>query len=294
VEPPRFAMNTVQRHLIWKCRDRTVELGVDTLVMGILNVTPDSFSDGGRFSRADQAVEQALRMVEAGASIIDIGGESTRPGAAPVSTEEELARVIPVIRALAGRIDRLISVDTRKAAVAEQALGLGAHIINDVSALTHDPAMAAVAQKFGAGIVLMHMKGEPGTMQKDPRYEQVVTDVVEFLASRIRDLVARGLARETMAVDPGIGFGKTLEHNLELIARLEKLAELGRPIVMGLSRKSFLGKITGREVHDRLAGSLAAAAYAVTRGANIIRVHDVKESCDVVRVVDMLRREERE
>ena len=294
MEPPRFAMNTVQRHLIWKCRDRTVELGASTLVMGILNVTPDSFSDGGRFSRADQAVEQALRMVEAGASIIDIGGESTRPGAAPVSTEEELARVIPVIRALAGRIDRLISVDTRKAAVAEQALGLGAHIINDVSALTHDPAMAAVAQKFGAGIVLMHMKGEPGTMQKDPRYEQVVTDVVEFLASRIRDLVARGLARETMAVDPGIGFGKTLEHNLELIARLEKLAELGRPIVMGLSRKSFLGKITGREVHDRLAGSLAAAAYAVTRGANIIRVHDVKESCDVVRVVDMLRREERE
>jgi len=278
--------------LRWRCRDRTLELGARTLVMGVLNVTPDSFSDGGRYLDTARAIEHGLALARDGADILDIGGESTRPGAEAVGLEEELKRVIPVIEALREQTGCVLSADTRKAAVAAKALAAGAHIINDVSALTADPDMAAVVRGEGAGVVLMHMRGQPKTMQDDPRYADVVAEVADYLRARCERLAESGLARETLAVDPGIGFGKSLEHNLRLLARLNELVRLGRPVVVGLSRKSFLGKITGREARDRLAGSLAAAAYAIVRGAHVIRVHDAKESCDAARVVDILREEE--
>ena len=260
--------------------------------MGILNVTPDSFSDGGRFFDSRQAIEHGLQMARDGADMIDVGGESSRPGAEPVPVEEELKRVVPVIKALSGETDCLLSVDTRKARVAEASLAAGAHLINDITALTHDPAMPAVARDQGAGVILMHMRGDPKTMQLAPAYGDVVEEVAGYLEQRIRDLEGVGLSRHSLAVDPGIGFGKTVEHNVSLIARVDRLAHLGRPVVIGLSRKSFIGTITGREVQDRLPGSLAATAYVIQRGAHVIRVHDVKESCDVARLMDILRREE--
>ena len=253
--------------------------------MGILNVTPDSFSDGGRYASVGPAVERARQMLRDGADILDVGGESTRPGALPVSVEEELHRVIPVIEAVRRESDVLISVDTRKAAVAKEALQRGARIINDVTALTSDPDMAGVARQQGAGVVLMHMLGEPQTMQADPRYGDVVAEVGGYLQGRLRALGAAGLNPETLAIDPGIGFGKTVQHNVDLLVHLDRLCALGRPVVVGASRKSFLGKITGREVADRLPASLGAAAYAIARGARVIRVHDVKESCDVARLM---------
>ena len=252
--------------------------------MGILNVTPDSFSDGGRFAIPERAIDQALAMVEAGADIVDIGGESTRPGAAAVPPDEELARVLPVIEQLAARSEVTLSIDTMKARVAECALAAGAHIINDVSALSHDPAMVDVARASGAGCVLMHMQGMPRTMQDNPVYDDVVADVAAALRARVDDVTARGLARDTLAVDPGIGFGKTVEHNLQLLANLDALAGLGLPVVVGLSRKSFLGKLTGRDVDDRLAGSVAALTFCVLHGAQVMRVHDVKESCDAAQL----------
>jgi dihydropteroate synthase len=281
-----------QPSLFWHCLDRRLELGDRTLVMGILNVTPDSFSDGGRFLDSHQAIEHGLQMALDGADMIDIGGESSRPGAEPIPIEEELKRVIPVIQALSRETDCLLSVDTRKARVAEKSLTAGAHIINDISALTLDPNMPAVARDHGAGVILMHMQGDPKTMQNEPKYENVVKEVADYLDGRMMELEQRGLSRNSLAIDPGIGFGKTLEHNLSLIAHLDKLAPLRRPVVVGLSRKSFIGKITGREVQDRLSGSLAAMAYVIQRGAHVIRVHDVKESCDVACLVDILRREE--
>lgn len=260
--------------------------------MGILNVTPDSFSDGGRYVDSRQAFEHGLQMVRDGAEIIDVGGESSRPGAEVVSAEEELKRVVPVIKALSRETDCLLSVDTRKARVAQEALAAGAHIINDITALTFDPAMPSVARDGGAGVILMHMRGDPKTMQIEPKYGNVVKEVAGYLRDRIRQLKEQGVLTDAIAVDPGIGFGKTVEHNVSLLAHLDELAGLGRPVVVGLSRKSFIGKITGREVQDRLPGSLAAMAYAIRRGAHVIRVHDVKESCDVARLVDILRREE--
>ena len=281
-----------QQSLVWQCGDRRLELGDRTLVMGILNVTPDSFSDGGRYVDSRQAFEHGLQMVRDGAEIIDVGGESSRPGAEVVSAEEELKRVVPVIKALSRETDCLLSVDTRKARVAQEALAAGAHIINDITALTFDPAMPSVARDGGAGVILMHMRGDPKTMQIEPKYGNVVKEVAGYLRDRIRQLKEQGVLTDAIAVDPGIGFGKTVEHNVSLLAHLDELAGLGRPVVVGLSRKSFIGKITGREVQDRLPGSLAAMAYAIRRGAHVIRVHDVKESCDVARLVDILRREE--
>ena len=269
----------------WRCGDRVFDLSGRALVMGILNVTPDSFSDGGRYAATDAAIAHARRMLEDGADILDVGGESTRPGALPVAADEELRRVIPVIEAVRRETDAVISVDTSKAAVAEEALRRGARIINDVTALTGDPGMAGVARRHGAGVVLMHMLGEPRTMQANPRYDDVVGDVAGYLGRRLGELEADGLERETMAVDPGIGFGKTVEHNVSLLAHLDRLCAMGRPVVVGASRKSFLGKLTGREIGDRLPGSLGAAAYAILRGASVIRVHDVKESCDVARLM---------
>ncbi len=279
-------------NLQWRCRDRVLRVGERTLVMGILNVTPDSFSDGGRYLDVSKAIAHAFEMVGDGADLIDIGGESTRPGSEEVPVEEELRRVSPVIEALARDAGCVISIDTRKAKVAARALELGAHVVNDVSALAGDPDMPAVVRDAGAGVVLMHMRGSPKTMQADPRYADVVEEVASYLEGRVAALSAAGLSAEALAIDPGIGFGKTLEHNLALIANLGRLRRAGRPVVAGLSRKSFIGKVTGREVGDRLAGSLGALAYAVGRGADVVRVHDVKESCDVVRLVDMLRREE--
>ena len=281
-----------KQSLFWQCRDRRLEFGDRTLVMGILNVTPDSFSDGGRFIDSRQAFEHGLQMARDGADMIDIGGESSRPGAEPVPIEEELKRVVPAIKALSRETDCLLSVDTRKARVAEEALAAGAHVINDITAMTFDPLMPAVARDQGAGVILMHMRGDPKTMQIEPKYSNVVKEVADYLDGRIRELEEKGLSRNSLAVDPGIGFGKTVEHNVSLIAHLNALAQLQRPVVVGLSRKSFIGKITGREVQDRLSGSLAATAYVIRRGAHVIRVHDVKESCDVARLVDILRREE--
>ena len=278
--------------VIWKCRDREIHLGSRALIMGILNVTPDSFSDGGRFLTPEKAVERALAMETEGADILDIGGESTRPGAQAVSAEEELARVLPVVEAVAGRVKCLISVDTSKASVAEKAIGRGAHIVNDVSALSYDPDMARVAGQTGAGVILMHMKGSPRTMQVNPEYGDVVQEVTGYLQARMDWACSCGMERESLALDPGIGFGKTVEHNLALLAGLDRLIRCGRPVCVGLSRKSFLGKITGGEVSDRLAASLAGAAYAMAKGAQILRVHDVKESCDVARLMSKLATEE--
>lgn len=286
----------MEQGLSWRCRDRTIQMGMRPLVMGILNVTPDSFSDGGRFQTVEAAVQRGLTMADEGADVVDIGGESTRPGAVVVSAAEECARVVPVVRALAeafsGRPEApLISVDTRKALVAEQALDAGARIINDVTALAGDPKMPSLARRSGAGIVLMHMRGEPATMQQDPRYGDVVDEVVGWLTERMVAMEKAGLSVETIALDPGIGFGKTMEHNMKLIAGLRVLVATRRPVLVGVSRKSFIGKITGRDGDARMAGSLATAVWAAACGAHVWRVHDVRESVDAARLVAALRKE---
>jgi dihydropteroate synthase len=268
----------------WRCADRVLEISRYPLIMGIVNVTPDSFSDGGRHGTVDAAVAHGRRLLEEGADILDIGGESTRPGAEAVSLDEELRRVIPVVRALASATGCVISVDTRKAEVARQALGAGARIVNDVSALTGDPRMAEVVAAAGAGLVLMHMRGTPETMQADPRYDDVVGEVMAFFRERLRAAESAGIARESLAVDPGIGFGKLLEHNLALMAHAEVFAGLGVPVVVGASRKRFIGAVTGRPVEDRLAGSLACAAVCACKGVHVLRVHDAGASRDAARV----------
>jgi dihydropteroate synthase len=252
--------------------------------MGIVNVTPDSFSDGGLFLDADAAVEHGRRLAAEGAAILDIGGESTRPGAAPVAEDEELRRVVPVIERLAGA-DARISIDTTKSAVARAALAAGATIVNDVSALRFDPALAGVVAESGADCCLMHMLGEPRTMQVDPRYDEVVSDVKAFLEERLAFAVAEGIPEDRIWLDPGIGFGKTVEHNLELLRRLDELVALGRPVVIGTSRKSFLGKLAGGRAEDaRLPGTIATNVLALERGATVFRVHDVAQNADALKV----------
>ena len=283
-------------HVSWRCRERTLLLGARPLVMGILNVTPDSFSDGGRYVTAERAIQHGLDMAAAGADLIDVGGESTRPGAEAVAPADEARRVIPVLRALARAFaDRpgapALSVDTRKADVAREALEAGAQIINDVTALEGDPAMVGVARDYAAGVILMHMRGEPATMQQAPRYTDVVAEVTAYLAGRVAALKAAGLKGESLAVDPGIGFGKTVEHNVKLIAGLRPLVALGQPVVVGLSRKSFLSKITGCEAAHRLIGSVAGAVWAAGQGVHVWRVHDVAESVEAARLVGLLREE---
>jgi len=248
----------------------------DFTVMGVVNVTPDSFSDGGRYIDADAAISHGLELQAEGAEILDIGGESTRPGAEPVDAAAELERVLPVIDGLRARgATAQISIDTSKATVAVAALEAGATIINDVTALRADPEMAAVVAASGAQCCLMHMLGEPRTMQDDPRYDDVVSDIKAFLEERMAFAVAAGVAEERILLDPGIGFGKTVEHNLELLARLDEVVALGRPVVIGTSRKGFLGRITGRPVDDRLAATIATNVLAYERGARVFRVHDV-------------------
>lgn len=252
-------------------------------VMGILNVTPDSFSDGGQFSNADMALRQAVSMAEEGAAFIDIGGESTRPGSAAVSAQEELDRVIPVIEAVRVVTDTPISIDTSKAVVMREAVAAGAQLINDVFALRAEGALAAAAE-LGVPVCLMHMQGEPRTMQQSPTYANVVQEVTEFLQERVAQCVAAGLDRSVLAVDPGFGFGKTPQHNMELLGNLRQLQVIGRPVLIGISRKATLGTITGRDVDQRLAASIAAAVLAYVNGAVIIRVHDVAATVDALKV----------
>jgi dihydropteroate synthase len=248
----------------------------DFTVMGVVNVTPDSFSDGGRYVDAAAAIAHGRDLEAEGAAILDIGGESTRPGAQPVSTDDERRRVIPVIEGLrAAGVTARISIDTSKAAIAAAALTAGATLVNDVTALRGDPGMAELVAGSGADCCLMHMLGEPRTMQDHPHYGEVVSDVKAFLEERMAFAVAHGIAEERILLDPGIGFGKTVEHNLQLLSRLGELASLGRPIVVGTSRKSFLGRITGRSVDDRLAATVATNVLAYERGARVFRVHDV-------------------
>lgn len=253
--------------------------------MGILNVTPDSFSDGGQYADKRKAVARARQMVEEGADIIDVGGESSRPGSRPVAAAVEIRRVVPVVEYLRAKTDILISVDTRKSAVAAAALRAGAHIINDISALTDDPRMPEIVRQAKAGVVLMHKKGQPYDMQAHPAYRDVVAEVAGYLKRRLAALVKAGIGIEALALDPGLGFGKTAEHNFKLLANLGRLKKPGRPLVVGLSRKSFLGKITGRAAPARLAASLGAAAFCLLNGASVLRVHDVKETRDVLLVL---------
>jgi len=242
--------------------------------MGVVNVTPDSFSDGGLYLDPEAAIAHGEELVAAGAEILDIGGESTRPGAEEVPTEEELRRVEPVIAGLAGG-EAAISIDTSKRAVAAAALDAGAEIVNDVTALRGDPEMAALCAERGATVVLMHMLGTPRTMQREPRYDDVVEDVKAFLAGRLETATAAGIAEERIWLDPGIGFGKTAEHNLELLRRLGELRDLGRPLVVGTSRKSFIGRVDGSEAGERLGGTIASSVLAAAEGADVLRVHDV-------------------
>jgi dihydropteroate synthase len=259
----------------------------DFSVMGVVNVTPDSFSDGGLYIDAGAAVAHALELEAEGARILDIGGESTRPGAAPVGARAELDRVLPVIQGLHDRgVHAQISIDTSKAPVAAAALDAGAAIVNDVTALRGDPAMAELVASRGVQCCLMHMLGEPRTMQEDPRYDDVVSEVKAFLEERMAFAVAAGIREERILLDPGIGFGKTAEHNLELLARLGELVALGRPVVIGTSRKSFLGRITGRPVDDRLAATIATNVLAYERGARVFRVHDVAPVRDALVIAD--------
>jgi dihydropteroate synthase len=256
-------------------------------LMGIVNVTPDSFSDGGLYLDAGRAIEHARLLLAEGADLLDVGGESTRPGAEAVSAEEERERIGPVIEGLRD-VEAPISIDTSKAAVAEAALDAGAEIVNDVTALRADPELATVCGDRGCGVVLMHMKGTPRTMQKAPSYGDVVDEVREFLAERIEFATGEGIAEERIWIDPGIGFGKTVEHNLELLRRLGELRALGRPLVVGTSRKSFIGTLTGRQIDDRLGGTIASNVLAVRAGADVLRVHDVAEVGEAVRIAEAI------
>jgi dihydropteroate synthase len=267
-------------------KDKFIDLS-SPKVMGILNVTPDSFSDGGIFVQTDQAISQVQQMVEAGASFIDVGGESTRPGAKAVSEQQELERVIPIIEAIHQRFDCVISIDTSKALVMSEALTAGASLINDVRALQEEGALIAAA-KAQVPVCLMHMQGQPRTMQAAPEYHDVVNDVIEFLNKRIHSCLHAGIEQHNIIVDPGFGFGKNLAHNYQLLANLDKLKQLNTAILIGLSRKSMIGNVVNRAVNERLAGSISAALLAVQQGAQIIRVHDVKETVDAIKILLMM------
>lgn len=262
------------------CGARTIDLSAP-VVMGVLNVTPDSFSDGGKFTALDAALVQARRMADEGAAIIDVGGESTRPGADPVSEQQELDRVIPVIERLAADVDAVISVDTSTARVMREAARAGAGLINDVRALTRDGALAAAAAS-GLPVCLMHMQGEPGTMQDAPHYDDVAGDVLAYLLERVAVAESAGITRDRLLLDPGFGFGKTDAHNLVLLKSLRRFAGTGMPVLAGLSRKSLLGRLLGREVDERLVGSVVLALMAAQNGAKIVRVHDVRDTVDAL------------
>jgi dihydropteroate synthase len=272
----------------WRCRGREFDLTDRTLVMGVVNITPDSFSDGGRFLDPGAALAHARALLAEGADLLDLGAESTRPGASPVPADEQWRRLGPVLEALARETDACLSVDTASARVAELALAAGAHVINDTTALG-DPAMGGAVARADAGLILMHMRGTPADMQREPRYQDAAGEVASHLAARLEAAVAAGVRRDGVALDPGIGFGKRVRHNLELIARLDALTGLGRPVLVGVSRKSFLGQLLDLPVDQRLEGGLAATAIAVFMGARIVRTHDVAATVRAVRVAGALR-----
>jgi dihydropteroate synthase len=272
-----------------RCREKTLPLGSKVLIMGILNVTPDSFSDGGRFLDPVLAVDQAQKMIAEGTDIIDIGGESTRPGASYVSEEEEITRIRPIVEALGKCTDVPLSIDTRKASVAQVALDCGASIVNDVSALQDDCRMAQVVQESGAGVVLMHRQGSSATMQEAPQYKDVVGEVKSFLSKRVALARSMGISPDRIIIDPGIGFGKTCYHNLKILANIGEFLQLEQPLMIGLSRKAFIGELTGKPVTEREMGNAAAIATAVWQGAHILRVHDVAAMKDAIRVAQALR-----
>jgi dihydropteroate synthase len=279
------------RYLL-RARDKTLELGLRTRLMAVVNVTPDSFSDGGRFLSPERAVEHGLRLVEAGADILDIGAESTRPGAIPVSEGEELERILPVLEGLRRETAIPVSVDTYKARIAEEALRLGADIVNDISALRFDARMATVAAEFRAGVVLMQMRGTPASMHRLSPSRDILSEVRRDLQVAVDKATSAGIARDRMLLDPGIGFGKNAAENLVLLNRLTELAGLNLPILVGPSRKSFIGGILGRPVQDRLLGTAAASAVCILRGSHLLRVHDVGEIGQVARVVDAILAEQ--
>jgi dihydropteroate synthase len=274
---------------LFEFRSKNYDLFSRTHIMGVINVTPDSFSDGGKFLDVHSAVDHGLRLEQEGADFLDVGGESTRPGSEPILIDEELKRVVPVIEELSQKIKIPISVDTYKSEVAKKALQAGAEIINDISGLRFDPKMIQVAQEFHCPVILMHIQGTPKNMQENPIYQDVVREVKDYFQERIRFAVSSGVDESRLILDPGIGFGKNFEHNLSLLNSLFLFKSLERPVLVGVSRKSFVGKILDLPVTERLEGSLAALAYSVWQGANIVRVHDVKESVRAARVIDRLK-----
>jgi dihydropteroate synthase len=274
----------------FRCGEKTFELGKRTYIMGVLNVTPDSFSDGGRFLESEVAVSHALRMVEDGADIIDIGGESTRPGAVPVSLKHERERVLPVIERLSKETHVPISIDTYKSEVAAEAIDRGASIVNDISGLRSSPDMASLVSERGVSLIIMHMKGEPRNMQTAPTYDDVVREIHGFLDDRSKVAINAGVPKDRIILDPGIGFGKTVEHNLEILAKVEELNTLGLPLMIGTSRKSFIGNILGTDVDDRLEGTIASNVAAVLGGVDFVRVHDVKEVARALALTDRIVR----
>lgn len=279
----------MKNHFTLRCRRKTFHLGEKTLLMGILNVTPDSFSDGGLYLDKDRAVAQGLRMVEEGADILDIGGESTRPGSKPLGLDEELRRVLPVIERLAKETDVPISIDTYKSAVARRAIEAGAEIINDISGLHFDPELARVAAQEDTPIVLMHIRGRPETMQKDIHYDSLFSEIITYLHEAIQRAESAGVDPEQIVVDPGIGFGKTLEHNLLILKYLSEFRVLGKPILLGTSRKSFIGKILDTSPDQRLEGTLSSIAIGILNGAHIIRAHDVLQAKRAIAIADAIR-----
>jgi len=281
--------NISKTHYSIRCRKRTLMLGRRTLLMGVLNVTPDSFSDGGLFLDKEKATSHGLRMVEEGADIIDVGGESTRPGAKPLELEEELRRVIPVIESLAKRVDVPISIDTYKSAVAERAIEAGAEIINDISGLHFDPTLAQIAAKEDTPLILMHIRGIPETMQKNVHYDSLFSEILRYLRDSIQRAESAGLDPQQVIVDPGIGFGKTIEDNLLIIKNLHEFRILGKPIMLGTSRKSFIGRILNASAGERLEGTISSIAIGVLNGAQIIRSHDVHQAKKAIAVADAIR-----
>jgi dihydropteroate synthase len=280
--------NGSRRSFVLRCRSGDLRLGERTLIMGVLNVTPDSFSDGGLYLEPQRAIEHGLRMAEEGADIIDVGGESSRPGSDPAPLDEELKRVIPVIEGLASRLEIPLSVDTYKSQVAERAIEAGAQMINDISGLRFDPQVPAVAARFDTPLIIMHIKGSPKTMQQNPSYEDLMGEIIAYLREGIEKAERGGVDPHQVIVDPGIGFGKRVQDNLVIINRLDELNTLGRPLLIGTSRKSFIGALLGAEVHQRGVGTLATVAVSVIKGAHIVRVHDVAPMKQAVDMVDAI------
>ena len=277
-----------KKRFILELGQKTLDLYSRTHLMGVLNVTPDSFSDGGKFFKLEEAIKQGLKLAEEGADIIDVGGESTRPGSEPVPIEEELHRVIPVIEKLSNMIQVPISIDTYKSKVAKDALDSGALMVNDISGLRFDPEMKEVVAKYNVPVVLMHIKGTPKNMQENPQYDNLMEEIRTYLLESIEIARESGIDEDKIIIDPGIGFGKTLDDNLKILKNLSEFKNLGRPVMIGVSRKSFIGRILDLSVDERLEGSLASMAVAIMNGANILRVHDVKESKRVVKLVDAI------